>query len=70
MLLALIPSEILIYTTEGETFEAKLIGSDELTDLALLRIKKTVCFRMWNSAIPMKLWWGMGHRSRQSIRVV
>jgi serine protease Do len=38
------PSEILIYTNEGETFEAKLIGSDELTDLALLRIKEDRVF--------------------------
>ena len=38
------PTEILIYTNEGETFEAKLIGSDELTDLALLRIKEDRAF--------------------------
>jgi len=33
------PSEITISTTYGVTYEAELIGSDELTDLALLKIK-------------------------------
>lgn len=33
------PSEIQIHTIYGETYEAELVGSDELTDLALLRIK-------------------------------
>lgn len=32
------PSEISIYTSSGEEFSAELVGSDELTDLALLRI--------------------------------
>lgn len=32
------PTEILISTTYGETYEASLVGSDELTDLALLRV--------------------------------
>jgi serine protease Do len=33
------PREIIIVTTMGETFEGKLIGSDELTDLALIQIE-------------------------------
>lgn len=33
------PTEIMISTTYGETYEAELIGSDELTDLALLKIQ-------------------------------
>lgn len=32
------PNEIIIFTTAGESYEARLIGSDELTDIALLRI--------------------------------
>lgn len=38
------PGEIVIFTTEGETFEAKLIGSDELTDIALLQIQSEKTF--------------------------
>ncbi|CAN5302024.1 hypothetical protein BH23BAC3_BH23BAC3_23830 [soil metagenome] len=34
-----LPSEITISTTYGTSYEAELIGSDELTDLALLKIK-------------------------------
>lgn len=33
------PSEIMISTMQGSTYEAELIGSDELTDIALLKIK-------------------------------
>ncbi len=33
------PTEIIIHTIHGDSYEAELIGSDELTDLALLRIK-------------------------------
>ncbi|TVR18705.1 MAG: PDZ domain-containing protein [Balneolaceae bacterium] len=33
------PTEIMIHTIYGDSYEAELIGSDELTDLALLRIK-------------------------------
>jgi len=33
------PREIIIVTTIGETFEGKLIGYDELTDLALIQIE-------------------------------
>jgi len=33
------PSEIIIHTIYGDAYEAELIGSDELTDLALLRVK-------------------------------
>lgn len=33
------PSEISIYTSSGEEFSAELVGSDELTDLALLQIE-------------------------------
>ncbi len=33
------PSEIIIHTIYGDSYEAELLGSDELTDLALLRIK-------------------------------
>lgn len=32
-------TEILVYTTEGERFSAELVGADEKTDLAVLRIK-------------------------------
>lgn len=32
------PSEITISTIDGESYQAELIGSDELTDIALLRI--------------------------------
>lgn len=38
------PGEIVVFTTKGETFEAKLIGSDELTDIALLQIKSDNIF--------------------------
>jgi len=38
------PSEISIYTSDGEDHSAELIGSDELTDLALLRIKSDETF--------------------------
>ena len=38
------PDEIMISTIYGETYEAELIGSDELTDLALLRIKSNKAF--------------------------
>ncbi|MCC5942281.1 MAG: trypsin-like peptidase domain-containing protein [Balneolaceae bacterium] len=33
------PTEIIIHTIYGDSYEAVLLGSDELTDLALLRIK-------------------------------
>ncbi len=33
------PTEIMIHTTDGRSYDAKLIGSDELTDIALLRVK-------------------------------
>lgn len=33
------PSEIIIHTIYGDAYEAELLGSDELTDLALLRVK-------------------------------
>ena len=38
------PAEIMVFTTEGESFEAKLIGSDELTDIALLQIQSDKVF--------------------------
>lgn len=38
------PSEILVYNTEGESYEAELIGSDELTDIALLQVKSDNVF--------------------------
>jgi len=38
------PSEITISTTYGTRYEAELIGSDELTDIALLRINSTDSF--------------------------
>lgn len=38
------PSEIMIFTTGGETFQADLLGSDELTDIALLQIKSDEVF--------------------------
>ncbi len=38
------PSEIMISTIYGHTYEAKLIGSDELTDLALLKVNSDKVF--------------------------
>ena len=38
------PSEISIYTSSGEEHSAELVGSDELTDLALLRINSDETF--------------------------
>lgn len=38
------PNEITISTTDGESYEAELIGSDELTDIALLRIQSDHVF--------------------------
>lgn len=38
------PSEIIVSTTEGDTFNAKLIGIDELTDIALIRIDSEATF--------------------------
>lgn len=38
------PDEIMIFTTAGESFDAILIGSDELTDIALLRINSERVF--------------------------
>lgn len=38
------PTEITISTPDGESFEAELIGSDELTDVALLRINSDHVF--------------------------
>lgn len=38
------PNEITISTTNGESYDAELIGSDELTDIALLRIKSDRVF--------------------------
>ena len=38
------PSEIMISTIYGHTYEAELIGSDELTDLALLKIDSDKVF--------------------------
>ena len=38
------PTEIMVVTNIGETYEAKLIGSDELTDLALLQITSDEVF--------------------------
>lgn len=33
------PSEIMIHTTDGRSYSAVLLGSDELTDIALLRVE-------------------------------
>ena len=38
------PTEIMVSTTEGEAFGATLIGIDELTDIALLRIESEQTF--------------------------
>lgn len=38
------PSELMISTTDGKSFNAKLIGSDELTDIALLKIESDEIF--------------------------
>ncbi|WP_234569515.1 S1C family serine protease [Rhodohalobacter sp. 614A] len=38
------PSEITISTPDGESYQAELIGSDELTDIALLRIDSNHVF--------------------------
>ena len=38
------PSEIMIFTTDGESYQAELLGSDELTDIALLQIKSDDVF--------------------------
>ena len=38
------PSEVVIFTTDGETYQAELLGSDELTDIALLQIKSDKVF--------------------------
>lgn len=38
------PSEVSIYTNDGTSYAATLIGSDELTDLALLRIESEESF--------------------------
>lgn len=38
------PQEITISTTDGESYDAELIGSDELTDIALLRIQSDRVF--------------------------
>lgn len=38
------PREITISTTDGESYNAELIGSDELTDIALLRIQSDKVF--------------------------
>jgi len=38
------PSGIVISKTNGETYQAELIGSDELTDIALLQIKSDEVF--------------------------
>lgn len=38
------PDEIMISTIYGETYEADLIGSDELTDVALLRVREDKAF--------------------------
>jgi len=38
------PSEIMVSTTDGASFKAKLIGIDELTDIALLRIESEATF--------------------------
>lgn len=39
------PTEIMISTMQGSTYEAELIGSDELTDLALLKIQSDEPFQ-------------------------
>lgn len=44
------PGEIELYTPSGESFEAELLGSDELTDLALLRILSDNTFPFLNLA--------------------
>ncbi|TVR28697.1 MAG: PDZ domain-containing protein [Balneolaceae bacterium] len=38
------PSEIMVSTTDGASFKAKLIGVDELTDIALLRVESEATF--------------------------
>jgi serine protease Do len=38
------PSDLMISTTDGKSFSAKLIGSDELTDIALLKIESDEIF--------------------------
>lgn len=38
------PSEIMIFTTDGESYQAELLGSDALTDIALLQIKSDDVF--------------------------
>lgn len=38
------PTEVMISTTDGSNYEATLIGSDELTDIALLRINANQSF--------------------------
>jgi len=38
------PNDITISTTDGESYDAELIGSDELTDIALLRIQSDHVF--------------------------
>ncbi|MEX2436514.1 MAG: trypsin-like peptidase domain-containing protein [Balneolaceae bacterium] len=38
------PSDLMISTTDGKSFNAKLIGSDELTDIALLKIESDEIF--------------------------
>lgn len=44
------PGEIELYTPAGESFTAELLGSDELTDLALLRILSDETFPFLNLA--------------------
>ena len=44
------PGEIELYTPSGESFEAELLGSGELTDLALLRILSDNTFPFLNLA--------------------
>jgi serine protease Do len=38
------PSEIVISTSDGTTYEAEMVGVDELTDIALLRVKEDKIF--------------------------
>lgn len=38
------PSELIISLTDGSTYDARLIGSDELTDIALLKIQSDQTF--------------------------
>jgi serine protease Do len=38
------PAEIIIHTTDGRSYNAKMIGSDELTDIALLRVQSENSF--------------------------